>query len=82
MIAEHKYKAPGAPLTRPPGWTRGVSLMPRITIQRSPEAAADLEVSMDYDEMGTTDCPQGCEVEPDGTCSHGFQSAGLTLGVI
>jgi hypothetical protein len=37
---------------------------------------------MDYDEMGCTDCPEGCEVEPDGICAHGYESAGLTLGVI
>lgn len=56
--------------------------MPALTIHPSPEAARELESSMDYDEMGCTDCPEGCEVEPDGHCSHGYESAGLTLGVI
>jgi hypothetical protein len=37
----------------------------------------------DFDDaMGETDCPDGCIVEPDGYCSHGYRSAGLTLGVI
>ena len=37
----------------------------------------------DFDDaMGETDCPEGCVVEPDGYCSHGFRSAGLSLGII
>jgi len=27
-------------------------------------------------------CSEGCEVEPDGTCEHGFPSVLLKLGVI
>lgn len=55
--------------------------------QPSPEAANRLmqvigEGEPDPDEQGATDCPQGCEVEPDGTCPHGYESASLTLGVI
>ena len=34
------------------------------------------------DQMGETDCPEGCTVEPDGTCPHGYLSAGRTAGVI
>lgn len=47
-------------------------------------AIADGEVDdMDGDElMGQTDCEEGCFVEPDGYCSHGYNSAGITLGVI
>lgn len=59
----------------------------------SPKAADELleaiesgELSpFDYeadDYMGATDCDQGCQVEPDGTCQHGFKSAGITAGVI
>ena len=52
----------------------------------SPKAAAYLLECDDYDEMedamGETDCPEGCYVEPDGICPHGFKSAGLTAGVI
>lgn len=59
----------------------------------SPNAAAELlaaigsgDVSpfdMEADElMGATDCPDGCQVEPDGRCPHGYRSAGLTAGVI
>ena len=32
--------------------------------------------------MGATDCEEGCTVEPDGTCSHGYESAALTGGII
>jgi hypothetical protein len=55
----------------------------------SPLAAGELQELIDdgdwqdADEaMGATDCPHGCQVEPDGACAHGYQSAGLTLGVI
>lgn len=34
------------------------------------------------DGLGQTDCPEGCFVEPDGTCSHGFESLGLRMGLI
>lgn len=27
-------------------------------------------------------CSEGCEVEPDGTCPHGFPSLALHLGVV
>jgi hypothetical protein len=61
--------------------------------KESPKAAKELEMaiedgevggeSWDGDEfMGATDCPEGCVVEPDGYCPHGWKSAGLTLGVI
>jgi hypothetical protein len=53
----------------------------------SPQAAQELmeaveggESTDDYE--GRTDCPDGCFVEPDGRCPHGFESAMLTLGVI
>lgn len=32
--------------------------------------------------MGATDCPQGCQVEDDGTCPHGWQSGALSAGLI
>jgi hypothetical protein len=55
--------------------------------KQSPLAAAELmEAAMsegDTDEIiGQTDCPCGCEVEPDGWCSHGYLSAGRSAGVI
>lgn len=54
---------------------------------KSPEAAATLmdaiaEEGDADDVMGETDCPHGCHVEDDGTCSHGFESAALTAGLI
>lgn len=57
-------------------------------MKRSPKAArAMMYVLEDYpddaeDMMGETDCPDGCYVEPDGECSHGYESAALTLGII
>lgn len=48
----------------------------------SPEAAAELLVALDYDATGNTDCPEGCVVEPDGNCPHGYLSAGLTAGLV
>lgn len=59
----------------------------------SPESAKELSEAIesgeitpfDYeadDMMGQTDCPEGCSVEPDGRCPHGYLSAALTLGVI
>lgn len=32
--------------------------------------------------MGETRCPDGCVVEPDGYCSHGYKSLGLRMGLI
>jgi len=34
------------------------------------------------DLMGETDCKEGCYVEQDGSCEHGYASAGLTAGAI
>ena len=58
---------------------------------KSPITAAELEDWMEdgtpFDAdadfyMGQTDCPDGCVVEPDGSCPHGYDSAAITLGVI
>jgi hypothetical protein len=58
---------------------------------KSPQAAEELRAAIQdpeqresdaYELMGQTDCPQGCLVEPDGTCPHGWESAGLTAGLI
>ena len=65
--------------------------MPKL--RKSPKAADELfeavesgditATSYDADDyMGATDCPEGCVVEPDGHCPHGFESAGLTAGLI
>jgi len=58
-------------------------------MQTSPIAASWLRHAIangDHDEaeqaMGSTDCPNGCEVEPDGTCPHGYVSAGKSAGMI
>jgi hypothetical protein len=61
-------------------------------VKPSPQAASRLQEAIDHgmtatafeadDVMGETDCPDGCTVEPDGYCAHGFESAALTLQVI
>lgn len=66
--------------------------MPRLTAHiKSTKAARELHELLasdeaelaDYEEMmGYTDCPQGCYVEPDGWCSHNYESAGLSAGLI
>jgi hypothetical protein len=58
----------------------------------SPEAAQALVLGEDItglgsygdfeEAMGETDCSDGCVVEPDGVCPHGYLSAGRTAGVI
>lgn len=45
-------------------------------------AAAGIAAATADDLLGQTDCPEGCHVEPDGRCPHGYESAALTLGVI
>jgi hypothetical protein len=56
---------------------------------QSPRAAAELQEAAAADDLteadelsGNTDCPEGCYVEPDGRCPHGYESAACTLGVI
>lgn len=54
----------------------------RVNLTPSPIAAQELLDEPNEDAMGTTDCPEGCYVEPDGHCPHGYASAGLTAGLI
>lgn len=61
-------------------------------MKRSPKAARELLTAIETglspfsaqaeDMMGDTDCPDGCMVEPDGHCPHGYISAALTAGVM
>lgn len=62
-------------------------------MRRSPDAASELidaieggeitATSYEADDyMGATDCPEGCQVEPDGYCSHDYMSAALSAGII
>jgi hypothetical protein len=53
----------------------------------SPLAAQELMEAIqsggDTDEiMGQTDCEEGCMVEADGLCPHGYLSAGRSAGII
>ena len=53
-------------------------------MRTSPDAARDLIDAIEADESysdreGVTDCPDGCEVEPDGYCYHGYLSAAETV---
>ena len=63
--------------------------MPQL-VAPSPKAAKDLLEAIEEgtpfseceDICGDTDCPEGCFVEPDGICQHGYESALLTAGLI
>jgi hypothetical protein len=52
--------------------------------QTTPQAAQppDLETLRAWEEEGHCEATDGCVVEPDGTCSHGYQSWLLELGLI
>ena len=41
-----------------------------------------LEIMEQADSYGTVETPDGCTVEPDGTCEHGEQAPLLMLGMI
>lgn len=40
-----------------------------------------MEICLD-EGWSPTKCPEGCPVEPDGECRHGFKSVALELGFI
>ena len=42
---------------------------------------ADLE-ELFFDSIVPTACPDGCEVEPDGRCCHGYSSPLILLGLL
>jgi hypothetical protein len=51
----------------------------------SSQALANLGLSYIEVAMGSVVpacCSEGCEVEPDGRCSHGFPSVCLDIGII
>lgn len=48
-----------------------------MKFELSPQAMDDLIDGLG--DEGCTDCPDGCEVEPDGYCPHGFYSAMETI---
>jgi hypothetical protein len=55
-----------------PSPTAGHALLDSITVTddlQMGEYESDLE--------GETDCPEGCYVEPDGHCPHGYMAAAL-----
>lgn len=41
-----------------------------------------LESGPGYDSIVPACCEHGCEVEPDGTCSHGHPSILLKMGIL
>jgi hypothetical protein len=70
---------------------RLVAACPGRPVRPSPNAAHELLESIDdaelsFDDgdalMGATDCREGCVVEPDGECPHGYESAALTARLI
>jgi hypothetical protein len=68
-----------------------VAACPRKAVKPSPKAARVLVESIHDDELtfddgdallGATDCREGCVVEPDGECPHGYESAALTAQLV
>ncbi len=45
------------------------------------EDGRDLE-EIAMDSVVPACCSEGCQVEPDGTCEHGFNSVLLAMGII
>ncbi len=39
-------------------------------------------MQMESEGLAPTECPEGCIVEPDGICPHGYESVLLELGLI
>jgi hypothetical protein len=54
----------------------------RAARQLLEQAAEDDNWEILEELLGETDCPSGCYVEPDGHCPHGWESAGLTAGMV
>jgi len=60
-----------------------------MNLKLSPDAANDLidavenglsMFSFESDDLeGATDCPEGCTIEPDAYCRHGYLSASETM---
>ena len=42
----------------------------------------DVDELMSWEERGMCETPDGCMVEPDGTCEHGLDSWMLLMGLI
>jgi len=66
------------------------SLKPGVTLsdyrEKYPSAircsVPSMESLMDLSDDGSCECPDGCIVEPDGICEHGFKSWLLIMGAI
>ena len=46
------------------------------------DAELNRMIEMESEGLAETECPEGCVVEPDGTCPHGFDSLLLINGLI
>ncbi len=42
----------------------------------------ELIMQMESEGLAPTECPEGCIVEPDGLCPHGYESKLMELGYI
>jgi len=51
-------------------------------LEEAAEWLEDVDFMDAMDSIIPTACPEGCEVEPDGTCPHGYRSYLLVCGLI
>lgn len=54
----------------------------RIPAKQALEEAGQTLEDVAMDSVCPACCSDGCEVEPDGTCEHGFPSVLLAMGII
>jgi len=46
------------------------------------EYSLETLMQMESEGLAPTECPEGCIVEPDGICPHGYESILIELGII
>jgi hypothetical protein len=66
--------------TLPEVYTRIMQVWKEISEEEESILDDPDELDMDMEWMGA--CSDGCHVEPDGRCSHGFYSLGIRMGLI
>ena len=54
----------------------------RISIRKALDNAGYEDITECDDSIVPACCSEGCEVEPDGECEHGFPSVLMALGLI
>ncbi len=66
--------------------TKQLSKKERVKKEQAHAAEWSAEIALDDDlyckSMDSIETTDGCMVEPDGTCPHGYRSPMLVLGII